>query len=127
MSLHIAKLFNRPLTLVSAALIVHIGTAAAANSTGDIQQQMREILAGTPTAHPVPQSAPAAVMRTRPSADSHDSARQLQFLLGTAIKHPEATGASSRAAPQERRLVYGDAQEAARQVLLGTHHASDAS
>ena len=48
MSLHIAKLFKSPLALASAALVIHIGAATAADSTADIQQQMKELL--TPAA-----------------------------------------------------------------------------
>ena len=47
MSLHIAKLFKSPLALAGAALVIHIGAATAADSTGDTQQQMRELLTGT--------------------------------------------------------------------------------
>jgi len=36
MSLHIAKLFKSPLALASAALVLHIGAATAADSTRDI-------------------------------------------------------------------------------------------
>jgi hypothetical protein len=127
MSLHIAKLFIRPLALASAALVVHIGAASAADATGDIQQQLRKILAGTPTAHSAPQSAPRDAKAMSPTVDAQDLAQQLQFLLGTAIKHPEVTGPSRKTTPQERPVAYSNAQEAARQVLLGTRHASDAS
>jgi type IV secretory pathway VirJ component len=127
MSLHIAKLFMRPLALASAALVVHIGAASAADATGDIQQQLREMLAGIPTAHSTPQSAPRDSRATSPIADAQDLAQQLQSLLGAAIKHPEVTGPSRKATPQERRVAYSNAQEAARQVVLGTPHASDAS
>ncbi len=40
MSLHSVKSLNRPLTLTSAALLIHIGGAVAADSAGDVQQQM---------------------------------------------------------------------------------------
>ena len=39
MSLHIAKLRSRPLAIAAAALVIHVGTAAAADSTGDTQQK----------------------------------------------------------------------------------------
>jgi hypothetical protein len=134
MSLHIPKLFSRPLALASAALVIHIGAATAADSTGDIQQQMRELLAGTPTAHSAPQSAPRDNKVTSPIADAQELARQL--LLGTTgsrvggaetIKHAEVAAATRETEPQKRPLAYDDAQAAARQLLLGQHHASDAS
>src|SRR5689334_10081839 len=82
MSLHVAKLFKSPLALASAALVIHISAAAAADSTGDIQQQMKELLAGTITAHSAPRSAPREGKVTEPTADAQELARQV--LLGTA-------------------------------------------
>lgn len=134
MSLNIAKLFSRPLALASAALVIHIGAATAADSTGDIQQQMKELLAGTTTAHSAPQSGPPDGKVTNSAADAQEFAKQL--LLGTTgsrvggaetIKHSEVAGASGETEPQQRPVAYGDAQAAARQLLLGQPHASDAS
>jgi len=134
MSLHIAKLFSRPLALASAALVIHIGAAAAADSTADVQQQARELLAGTTAAHSAPQSGLRDGKATRPTADAQELARQL--LLGATgsrvgdaktIKHSEIAGASRKTELRGRPVAYGDAQAAARQVLLGQHHASDAS
>ena len=72
MSLHIAKLFSRPLALAAVALVIHVGTATAADSTGDTQQQMKELLTGTTTpAHSTPQSGCGnAVVYMRPCAYS---------------------------------------------------------
>ena len=80
---HIAKLFIRPLALAAAALFIHISVASAADSTGDIQQQMKELLTGTATAHFAPQSGPrdGARLTTR-TVDSQEFVKQL--LLGTA-------------------------------------------
>ncbi|HLY51579.1 MAG TPA: hypothetical protein VKQ31_01085 [Steroidobacteraceae bacterium] len=50
MSLHIAKLFKSPPALAGAALVIHIGAGTAADSTGDAQQQARELLTRTTTA-----------------------------------------------------------------------------
>ena len=52
MSLHIAKLFKSPLALAAAALVIHIGAATAADSTGDIQQQTRDCSLGPPPLTP---------------------------------------------------------------------------
>jgi len=135
MSLHIAKLFSRPLALASAALVIHIGAATAADSTGDIQQQMKELLAGTSAAHSAPQSGPRDGEVTTPTADAQELVKQL--LLGPTasplggaetIKHSEVAGVSGETEPQERPVAYVGMQAAAvRQVLLGQHHASDAS
>ena len=133
MSLHIAKLFSRPLALASAALVIHIGAATAADSTGDIQQQMKELLAGTSAAHSAPQSGPRDGEVTTPTADAQELVKQL--LLGPTasplggaetIKHSEVAGTSGKTAPQQRLVAYGDMQASVRQVLLGQPHASDA-
>ena len=121
MSLHIAKLFKNPLALAGAALVIHIGAATAADSTGDIQQQMRDLLTGTITAHSAPQSGAARSKVTRPTADAQDLARQL--LLGTtgsgvgdaaAIKQSEVARTSGETARQARSVAHGDTQAAAR-------------
>ena len=46
MSLHIVKSFSRSSSLIAVALLIRIGGAVAADSAGDVQQQMRELLAG---------------------------------------------------------------------------------
>jgi len=134
MSLHIAKLFKSPLALASAALVIHISAAAAADSTGDIQQQMKELLAGTITAHSAPQSAPREGKVTGPTADAQELARQV--LLGTAgsrvgrheaTKHSEVAGASREIGQKQRPVAYSDITAAMRQLLLGQRVASDTS
>jgi hypothetical protein len=131
---YIAKLFNAPLILTAAALVLHIGTATAADSTSDIQAQMRELLTGTQTTHFVPQSGPHAAQATPPAVDSQQFARQL--LLGTSAyrvggsatsQHPEVSGAPVRTEAHHRPLASLDMQAAVRQLLLGQPHAADAS
>jgi len=128
MSLHLAKLFSGPLALASAALALHIGAAAAADSTGDIQQQTRALLSGTTPTHFVAQSAPRDAKVTSPAADSQEFVKRL--LLGRAayrvegaesIKHFEVAGATGKTQPQQRIVVHGDLQVAVRQDLLGQH------
>ncbi|MDB6011475.1 MAG: hypothetical protein JWL65_3725 [Gammaproteobacteria bacterium] len=135
MSLHIAKLFKSPLALASAALVMHISAATAADFTGDIQQQMKDLLTGTTTAHSAPQSGPREGNSTSPAADSQEFVKRL--LLGTttgsrvggyeAIKHSEVAGASGETNPKQRPAAHSDMQASVRQVLLGTQHARDAS
>src|SRR5438105_1596282 len=81
-----------------------------------------------------PQSPPRDGKVTSRTADAQESARQL--LLGTtgsrvggaeAIKHSEVARASGKTARQARPVAHGDAQAAARQLLLGQGVASDAS
>src|SRR5207302_11430721 len=81
MSLHMAKFFKNPVALAGAALVIHIGAATAADSMGDVQQQARELLTGTTTAHSARQSPPRDGKVTSRTADAQESARQL--LLGT--------------------------------------------
>jgi hypothetical protein len=113
---------------------IHIGAATAADFRGDAQQQARELLTGTTTAHSAAQSPPRDGKLRRPTADAQELARQL--LLGTtgsrvggaeAINHSEVAGASGEAAQQARPVAHGDAQAAARELLLGRTVASDAS
>ena len=120
MSLHIAKLFSRPLALASAALVIHMGVASAADSTGDSQQQMKASLAGTTKAHSAPQSGLRDGAVTSPTPDAQELARQL--LLGTTgspvrgahtTKHSEVAGATGETEPQKHRVANGDAQAAA--------------
>lgn len=134
MSLHIAKLFKSPLALASAALVIHISAATAADSTGDIQQLMKEVLTGTNIAHSAPRSGPPEGNSTGPTVDAQELVKQV--LMGTtgsptrsdeAIKHSEVAGAAGETEPKQRPVAYSDIQEAVRQVLLGQHHASDAS
>jgi hypothetical protein len=134
MPLHTIKLFSLPLALAAAALVIQVGTAAA-DSTGDTQQQMKELLTGTPTpAHSTPQSGPRDGKVTIPTAEAQESVKQL--LLGTSgsdrrgaetIKHSEVARASNATNPQQRKVAYSDTHAAVQQVLLGQHHESDAS
>jgi hypothetical protein len=134
MSLHTANLFKNPLALAGAALVIHIGAAMAADSSGDAQQQARELLTGTTTAHSAAQPPSRDDKVTRPTADAQELARQL--LLGRtgsrvggadAIKQSEIAGASRETARHARPAAHGDAQAAARQLLLGQRVASDPS
>jgi hypothetical protein len=129
MSLHTAKFLKNPLALAGAALVIHIGAATA----GDAQQHARELLTGTITTHPAPQSPPREGKASRQIGDAQESARAL--LLGTTshvggaetIKQSQVAGASSESARKAGPVGHGDAQAAARQLLLGQPVASDAS
>lgn len=132
MSLHVAKLFGRPLVLASAALVLHVSAAPAADFTAAIQQQMQGVLAGVGTGQSAPQSELRDANLTTPSADAQESVKQL--LLGTSgsrlgtIEHSEVAIASGGSESQKRAVAHSDMQAAAtRQVLLGQHRASDAS
>lgn len=121
MSLHIPKLCKSPLDLAAAAFVIHVGAATAADSTGDIQQQMKDVLAGT-TAHSAPHSAPREGNSMKPTADAQEFVKQL--LVGTTGPR---VGDAEVATPRARPVANGDMQAAVRQFLLGQPHASDAS
>jgi hypothetical protein len=134
MSHHIAKLFGSPLVLASAALVIHIGTASAADSKADIQQQVREMLSGTPTTHFVPQSGQSDSKATTPAVDSQEFVKQL--LLGATasrvrdaqmINHSKVAAAPGNTELQQRPVARADIQAAMRRLLMGQPHASDAS
>ena len=132
MSLHDVKLFGPPLVLASIALVLHIGAAMASDAANDSQQRMKELLAGTATAHYIRQLAgqegSQAAART---VNSQELVKQL--LLGATGssaqtgKHPQVARASAETQPRERSVAYRDSQAAVRRVLLGQSHASDAS
>jgi len=102
MSQHNAKLFSPSLILASAALLIHISGATAADSKGDIPP---------------------------PTPDAQELARQL--LLGSHPSRGASTDPKSNAAgtagetqTQKHPRAYGDAQGAAQELLLGQHHVS---
>jgi hypothetical protein len=127
MSLQIVKSFSRPLTLISAALFIQIGAAVAADSSGDAQQQIRDVLAGrVATAQP---SQRHDDRTQRPSADVQELARRV--LLGVteaSARGSQATTGSESARGvstlQKDLLVHDDAQAMARRLLLGQRSAA---
>jgi hypothetical protein len=123
MSLHLAKLLKNPLALASAALVIHIGAAAAADSRSDVQQQMKELLTGTTPAHVSAPTAPRVGQVTSPSVDAQDFAKQL--LLGTTGSRTGVAVATEHS--EARHVTYADMQSAVRLILLGQKQASDAS
>jgi hypothetical protein len=121
MSLHIAKLFKNPLALAGAALVIHIGAATAADSTGDIQQQMRDLLAGTITVHSAPQSGARhdkVTARTVPTDDVQQQMRDL--LAGTIIAHSARQYGPRDDKVTARTVTTGDIQQQMRDLLAGT-------
>ena len=128
MSQHNAKLFSPSLILASAALLIHISVATAADSKGDIPQQAKESRAGTTKAHYALQDGKVS----SPTPDAQELARQL--LLGShpsfgasTDPKPNAAGTAGETQTQKHPRAYGDAQGAAQELLLGQHPASHAS
>jgi hypothetical protein len=126
MSPRFTRFFTHPWAFLAAALLVHIGAAAAGDSAGDVQQQVRDLLTGRSQAQfgvPAEQSTD----RTAKSpGDAHDSARRL--LLGLtesagpgsrAMARPESVAAHVSPAVARDVHVYDDAQAMARSLILG--------
>lgn len=124
MSLRILRSFSHPLSLISAALLIHIGGAVAADSAGDVQQQMRQVLAGRIAIQSPPPSERRDDTAGRPSGDAQDLARRL--LLGVTDSRVQRAEAIIRrenaAAPG--LPVRGDAQATAQRVILGQRNAA---
>lgn len=131
MSLHIVKFIGPPLALISAALLIHVGGAVAADSAGDAQQQARELLAGRIATRSAPASERRADREVRPTADVQELARRV--LLGVTdsgvqgakpITRPDNAAAPVELTVQKSVLAHGDAQAMARRLLLGQANAA---
>ena len=126
MSIQIRKSFTRSSSLIAAALLIRIGTAMAADPAGDVQQQMRELLAGRSATRPTLTTGWHDGATSRPSADAQELARRL--VLGVTdfrIKGTEAvTLPADAVAPNDSILVQGYAQTMAQRLVLGVRHAA---
>jgi glycosyltransferase A (GT-A) superfamily protein (DUF2064 family) len=109
MSFHSSRTLIRSLTPALAAVLLHIGTAAA----GDAQQQARELLLGVPSA--LPPTAQSAAQTHRSAGDAQESARQLLLGVTTPASGQQQTDLSRAT----EKHVRGDAQVLAREVLVG--------
>ena len=128
MSLHLVKSFRRSSSLTAAALLIHIGGAVAADAAGDVQQQMRELLAGKIATHSAQPSAGREDRTVRPTADAQELARRVVLSVsdsrvqGTqAMTRPESAAGVSTL--QAGSLAHNDAQAMARRLLLGQRNA----
>lgn len=128
MSLQVVKSFSRPLSLIAAALLIHIGGAVAADAAGDVQQQMRALLAGKIATHSAQPSEGREHRTVRPTADAQELARRV--LLGVSDSRGPGTQAMTRpesaegvSTVQEGSLAHNDAQAMARRLLLGQRNA----
>lgn len=131
MSLHIVKFLSRPLSVISAVLLIHVGGAVAADSAGDVQQQARQLLAGRITTHSAPPSERHADRAVRPTADAQELARRVLLGVGDSAGRGSkpTTRPNNAAAPveftvQKSGLGHGDAQAMARRLLLGQANAA---
>jgi hypothetical protein len=116
------------LTLISAALLIHIGSTVAAEPAGDAQQQMRELLAGRIATQSAQPSERRDERTVRPTADVQELARRV--LLGVTDSRVQGTQAMTRperaegvSTVQKGLLAHDDTQAMARRLLLGQRNA----
>ena len=126
MSLNIPRSLRRSLAIASAVLLVHGGSAAAANPQGDIQQQVRDFLTGNVAMHSIARPERPAGEALRSNPDAQEFARRL--LLGwSACRVGDSQSPKQRLSPavpndsEQGSPEQGDAQAAMRQLLLGEH------
>jgi hypothetical protein len=124
MSIHIPKSFTRSSSLMAAALLIRVGGAMAADSAGDVQQQMRDVLAGRSAARSALTTEWHDAETPGPSADAHELARRL--VLGVTDSRLKGTEAATpnAVAPNDPILIQGYAQTMAQRLVLGSRHAA---
>lgn len=118
MSARNLKSFARFLAVGSAALLIQVGAAAAANRGPDIQAQMRDVLSGNITAHAALQTKAGQHDASASGGDAQAFARRL--LQGWSA----SAGAGTRPAQQARETASApaksqDIQALVRRQLLG--------
>lgn len=111
---------SRRLILVSAAFLLQIGAAQAADITCDVHSQARALLSAATTdrlAGAVVSNSVTDRAASMPTLDAQESAHRL--LLGTLSvgnAHEETTSTTEKS---DDRLPQGDAQAMARRMILG--------
>ncbi|HEV2442540.1 MAG TPA: hypothetical protein VGT07_08445 [Steroidobacteraceae bacterium] len=132
MSRQITSTFARSLSIASATLLIHLGTAAAATPHSDFQQQVSAVLAGKIASHSSLHANSTREELTGSQDDAQEFARQL--LRGWSVSHPGRTlsAAQSRnqTAPDVTRrgpAARTDIQSTVQRLLLGLTAARNAS
>jgi hypothetical protein len=117
------KSLSHPLLLISAALLLDVSGAAAADSANDAEQQMRQVLAGRFETQSPPPYGRRDEGVGQPATDAREYAARL--LLGGTTReqgtHPNPQSQSVAVpAPLASKVRWrGDARALARQVVLG--------
>lgn len=112
------KSLGRFLAVGSAALLIHIGAAAAANQQPDIQAQVRDVLSGNIPAHIVPRTETGQLDASASSGDAQAFAQRLLqgwSVSAVAGKRSAQQGHESASVPAKSQ----DIQALVRQQLLG--------
>lgn len=127
MSLPIVTILKSSVAVASAALLIQIGSAAAASPRGDFQQQVRQVLSGTPARPAIARPGSHPADRLDGNTDAQAFVRGL--LLGVRVSHSGAADSDKRRQPKANlEAARGtnpveDEQASVRQVLLGQHAA----
>lgn len=112
------KSFARFLAIGSAALLLHVGSAAAANQRPDIQEQMQEVLSGNVAAHAGPRTQSRQPQASASAADSQAFVKRL--LQGWSVSASAATRPAPQPSATASELSKGqDIQAMVRRQLLG--------
>jgi hypothetical protein len=124
----LTKTSNRPLMLLSAALLLQTGSAMVTAHAGDAQTQARELLSQTTGDRSATADIKLRADETpRAALNPQEQARRV--LLGPPSAAGEAGVAAARYAKststggvteRNQRHSYSDAQEMARRVIMGT-------
>lgn len=132
MSRPITRTFARSLSIASATLLIHLGTAAAATPQNDFQRQVSAVLAGSLASRSSRHANSTREELTGSQDDAQAFARRL--LQGWSLSHPGRTlsAAQSRnpTAPGVTRqgsAARTDIQSTVRRFLLGQAAAGNAS
>ena len=132
MSRNIIHAFARSLPIASAALLINIGTAAAATPHSDFQRQVSAVLAGNIASHASPQGNSTRNEAARSQVDAQQFAGQL--LQGWSMSHPARTESAIRSrGPAAADVIrqaspaQEDVQSMVQRFLLGRTAARNAS
>jgi hypothetical protein len=124
MSRQITHAFSRSLAIASAALLIHIGSAAAAAPRNDFQSEVSAVLAGTGAAHAALRADSAHGGAIGTQIDAQQFVRQL--LLGWSASHPsraqsaaQSAGAGANDVGEEDSSAQEDVQSTVQRFLRG--------
>jgi hypothetical protein len=117
MSRQITHAFGRSLAIASAALLIHIGSAAAAAPQNDFQRQVSAVLAGTAATPSALRADSARAEATGTRTDAQQFARQL--LLGWSASHPAHAGSAAQRVSTAASDV-SDAQSSTQEDIQST-------
>lgn len=128
MSRQIVDSFSRWPAIASAALVVHIGCAAAAMPQSDFQRQVSAVLAGNIASHSLVRASSLRDEATGSRLDSQQFVRQLLLGGNAAVSRrasSAAQGASSAPADEIRQdsPAHAQIQIEVQQLLLGVQRA----